>query len=196
MTRLIKIVGVIALAWLAGLIWFASAIPTTVADATSKTDAIVVLTGGSGRIEAGVDLLRAGLAAKLFISGAGGKVSISELVPDELEKTSDIASAIALGRDATDTPGNAAETAAWAKRENIVSIRLVTAAFHMPRSYLELAAAMPSVKIVAHPVFSNRIKADWWRWPGTANLIAREYTKYLLTWVRIEMDALTGSGVS
>jgi hypothetical protein len=31
------------------------------------------------------------------------------------------------------------------------------------------------------------VKSDWWRWPGTTSLIAREYTKYLLTWLRQRM---------
>lgn len=195
--RLIKRASTIALLvlalWVAGWVWFASGIPTSVADTTTKTDAIVVLTGGSGRVEKGLELLRADMAAKLFISGAGSQVQISELVPDEVENASDIESAITLGRQATDTPGNAVETAVWVKRENIKSIRVVTAAFHMRRSTLELAAAMPDVKIVTHPVFTSLIKVDWWRWPGTATLIAREYTKYLLTWLRIQLDSLTAS---
>ncbi len=176
--------------WAAGWVWFASSLPTSVADSATKTDAIVVLTGGSGRVEEGLLLLRDGMAGKLFISGAGGQVRISELVPDEVEEASDIENAITLGRQATDTPGNAAETSAWVKRENITSLRLVTAAYHMPRSLLELGAAMPQIVIVSHPVFSDRIKTDWWRWPGTARLIASEYTKYILTWVRIKMDEL------
>ncbi|MBL8643052.1 MAG: YdcF family protein [Rhodospirillaceae bacterium] len=195
--KYVTIAGMVLSAlWAIGWVWFASALPTAVADDDAKTDAIVVLTGGSGRVEEGLKLLREGQAAKLFISGAGARVSISELVPDDVEHTSDIESAITLGRQATDTPGNAAETAAWAKRENVGSIRLVTAGFHMPRSLLEFSAAMPDIKIVPHPVFSDRIKADWWRWPGTANLIAREYTKYLLTWFRIRMDALFGPGAA
>lgn len=182
------VVGVVTL-WLVGWIWFASVIPVRVDDATTRTDAIVVLTGGSGRVEAGLGLLQNALAAKLFISGAGGRVSVGDLVPDDIEIASDIENAITLGREATDTPGNAIETAAWVRREQVASIRLVTAGYHMPRSLLEFTAALPAATIVPHPVFSERVKTDWWRWPGTAKLIAREYTKYLLTWLRIKLDA-------
>ena len=55
----------------------------------------------------------------------------------------------------------------------------------MPRALSELRYAMPGVEIVAHPVFPEQVKADWWRYPGTASLLAREYTKYLLSTVRM-----------
>lgn len=180
-----------AMLWCLGWIVFASAIPAAVTDATTKTDAIVVLTGGRGRIETGVELLRQGLAAKLFVSGAGGRTQLPDLLPESVPETTEIAAAITLGREADDTPGNALETAAWAQRESISSIRLVTAAYHMPRSLLELQTAMPQMRIITHPVFPSNVKADWWRWPGTASLIAREYTKFLLTWIRIQVQDVT-----
>ena len=67
------------------------------------------------------------------------------------------------------------------------SIRLVTAAYHMRRSLLELHAAMPGVRIVPHAVFPVTVKSDWWRWPGTARLIAREYTKFVVAWARQDL---------
>ena len=43
---------------------------------------------------------------------------------------------------------------------------------------------MPGVRIVPHAVFPVTVKSDWWRWPGTARLIAREYTKFVVAWAR------------
>lgn len=92
---------------------------------------------------------------------------------------------IALGYEAGDTIGNAAETALWMRKEGFRSVRLVTANYHMPRSLLEFSHAMPGVTVIPHPVFPNSVKQDqWWRWPGTAHLIATEYTKYLAAAVR------------
>ena len=55
----------------------------------------------------------------------------------------------------------------------------------MRRSLLEFRSAMPAARIVPHPVFPLAVKqAQWWRWPGTAELIASEYNKYLLALVR------------
>ncbi|TAL03408.1 MAG: YdcF family protein [Rhodospirillaceae bacterium] len=170
-----------ATAWAVGLIWFAATIPSTVADTTSHTDAIVVLTGGSERIETGLKLLTDGLADRLYVSGIGGQLRHGDLLGIAVSDPV-LGPRIALGT-AANTPGNAAETAAWARAAQVRSIRLVTAGYHMRRSLLELSAAMPEVRIIPHPVFPPHVKTDWWRWPGTTSLIAREYTKFVLTWL-------------
>jgi uncharacterized SAM-binding protein YcdF (DUF218 family) len=167
--------------WAAGLIWFAATIPSTVADTTTHTDAIVVLTGGSERIETGLKLLTDGLADRLYVSGVGGQTHHCDMLGVAVSDPT-LGPRIALGT-ALNTPGNAAETAAWARDAHVRSIRLVTAGYHMRRSLLELSAAMPGVEIVPHPVFPPLVKTDWWRWRGTASLYAREYTKFVLTWL-------------
>jgi uncharacterized SAM-binding protein YcdF (DUF218 family) len=186
MAKLLKwtfsFVVLLGVAWALGLVVFATTLPSAVDDNTTHTDAIVVLTGGSERIDTGLKLLSDGLADRLYISGVGGQLRRGDILA---EATADPAlkSRISLGT-APNTPGNATETAAWAHAAGVHSIRLVTAGYHMRRSLLELQAAMPDVRIIPHPVFPPRVKSDWWRWPGTASLIAREYTKFLLTWLR------------
>ncbi len=92
---------------------------------------------------------------------------------------------IALGYSASDTISNASETAKWMAAQGYLSLRLVTASYHMRRSLLEFRRAMPEARIVPHPVFSENVKLDgWWRWPGTAMLIIGEYNKYLVALVR------------
>ena len=184
---LMMIVGVVG-AWLIGLILFAATVPNHVVDAESHTDAIIVLTGGSERMATGVTLLVSGRAERLFVSGVyqgADKAGIlraahaSRAIPPELE------SAIFLGYYADDTIGNAAETAAWVASQDIHSLRLVTAAYHMRRSLLEFRHAMPGIQIIPHPVFPDSVRSrDWWRWPGTAALLATEYSKYLAAVVR------------
>ena len=174
----------IAAAWLGGLLWFASTLPAAVDDPNTHTDAIVVLTGGSERIETGFKLLGAGLAERMFVSGVGEQVKAGNLVARTDVLPPDLAGKVAVGASAYDTPGNASETAAWARAEHVGSIRLVTAGYHMRRSLLEFHAAMPGVRIVPHAVFPAMVKSDWWRWPGTASLIAREYTKFVVSWAR------------
>ena len=183
--------GGLAVAWAAGLLWFASTIPKEVADTSTRTDAIVALTGGAERIETGVKLLSEGLAERLFVSGAGEQVRTSDILGRATPATPALAANIIIGKTAVDTPGNAIETATWVRGQNMRSIRLVTAAYHMRRSLLEFHAAMPEVEIVPHAVFPPHVKQDWWRWPGTASLVAREYTKFLLTWAR---QNLAGTG--
>ena len=172
--------AIAGLAWSAGLVWFAMTIPRDVSDAETHTDAIVVLTGGSERIDTGLKLLADGRADQLYISGVGGPTKAPELVA-RAASDPQLGDRIAIG-NALNTPGNAAETAEWVHQHKIASIRLVTASYHMPRSLLELHTAMPEIQIIPHPVFPANVKTDWWRWPGTASLIAREYTKFAITW--------------
>jgi uncharacterized SAM-binding protein YcdF (DUF218 family) len=176
----------LVLAWLAGLIWFAREIPDQVTDGESPTDAIVVLTGGSLRVQSGLALLAAGKAKKLFVSGVYPGIDVSALLRAEHRTTAEkLACCIVLGHEADNTYGNALETAAWMREEGFQSLRLVTASYHMPRSLLEFSRAMPEVRIIPHPVFPERVKqVEWWAWPGTASLIIAEYQKYLLAQVR------------
>ena len=74
---------------------------------------------------------------------------------------------------------------------------MVTGAYHMPRSLLEFRRAMPGAVLIAHPVFPTHVKlSQWWRWPGTASLVATEYSKYLmsLAWTRIMDDPQDSDG--
>ena len=65
----------------------------------------------------------------------------------------------------------------------------------MPRSLLEFRVAMPEVDIVPHPVFPDHVKLDaWWRWPGTAVLIAGEYNKFLVAFAAYALRWLAGGG--
>jgi uncharacterized SAM-binding protein YcdF (DUF218 family) len=178
------IVVVAIAAWLGGLFWFAHAIPTHVADPDTPTDAIVVLTGGSERLEAGLALLAEGRARKLFVSGVYRGVDVDALLRLN-HASAGLECCIVLGHAADSTLGNAIETMAWLEAEHYRSLRLVTAAYHMPRSLLEFRRVMPDITIVPNPVFPGRVKRDdWWRWPGTAALIVEEYSKYLLALLR------------
>jgi uncharacterized SAM-binding protein YcdF (DUF218 family) len=171
--------------WLGGLIWFASSIPDEVADAESETDAIVVLTGGSLRVQSGLALLAAGKAKKLFVSGVYRSTDVTALLRISRQSPEHVACCIVLGHEADNTFGNAIETAQWMRQEGFHSLRLVTASYHMPRSLLEFSRAMPDIRIIPHPVFPESVKQDrWWASPGTASLIMGEYQKYLLALAR------------
>jgi len=170
----------LALAWLAGLLWFAATMPQQVEDTATPTDAIVVLTGGSERLETGLGLLRQKMGAKLFVSGVYRGVDVAALLHLAKQKPDEVDCCITLGHAADNTVGNAVETAAWMRSQGYHSLRLVTANYHMRRSLLEFGYAMPEATILAHPVFPDKVKLDnWWRWPGTAHLIVAEYNKFL-----------------
>ena len=178
--------------WTGGLFRFVDAIPTAVADATTPTDGIVVLTGGTQRLGEGLDLLSRDLAKKLFVSGVYRGVDVRALLQAVKRRPGGLEDRIAIG-NATNTTGNALETTAWMAEQKFSSLRLVTGAYHMPRSLLEFRHAMPAVTLVPHPVFPGHVKQDrWWAWPGTANLLVGEYTKYLFAWSRLKITGLLG----
>ncbi len=179
--RTTGVVLAIIAGWAAALVWFAENIPRQIENPSSTTDAVVVLTGGSGRLRAGFELLAQKQAKKLFVSGVYGGVDVAELLRMSRQAPKELECCVALGYTADDTVGNAHETAQWMAKEKFRSLRLVTANYHMRRALLEFRRAMPAITVIPHPVFPKNFKGeDWWYWPGTTSLILREHFKYLV----------------
>lgn len=178
-------VAVIA-AWLAGFVWFVDLVTRDAPTDPASTDAIVVLTGGSQRVENGLTLLAKGKAKKLFISGVYRSTDVKALLGTTSHKPDWLKCCIELGHEADNTHGNAAETAAWMRAEKFRSLRLVTASYHMPRSLLEFSRAMPNIRIVPNPVFPAAAHGRWWLKPRAAALVVGEYMKYLFALTGLE----------
>ena len=54
----------------------------------------------------------------------------------------------------------------------------------MPRTLKEFSTAMPDITLIAWPVEqSNVVLSGWWQRPRTAQLLHREYFKYLASLV-------------
>lgn len=173
--------------WVAGFSWFILQIPRQSSNDTTPSDAIVVLTGGSGRLEYGLQLLAEGKAKKLFISGVGERFTVEGMlrhaVPDIQKRVSP--DAIVLGRQAENTIGNAEETARWLKKEGYKSIRLVTSNYHMPRSVEEFEETAPGVTILPAPVFSTDFSiASWWADEDDRLLLLSEFHKFIASKLR------------
>jgi uncharacterized SAM-binding protein YcdF (DUF218 family) len=170
--------------WLAGLAWFVASSLAMRGDRAAPTDAIVVLTGGRLRLEAGLALLAAGKGKRLFISGVNPRVDRGVLLRALGPAAEREARCIVLGRRSDDTAGNATETADWMRRQDYTSLRLVTSWYHMRRALLEFRRAMPRLTIVPQPVFATHVDPeDWWGRHGAALLVVEEYEKYLAAWL-------------
>jgi len=174
--------------WFVGLVWFVT--PPATEDRSAITDAIVVLTGGSLRLQSGIELLLEGKGRELFVSGVNQEVELKELLRVSGNPPNWVSCCIALGHEADNTLGNARETAQWVRLKGFRSLRLVTAWYHMPRSLLEFDRAMPDIEIIAHPVFPDQIKQHWWAARTTAILLVSEYDKYLGAFVRPVLERL------
>ena len=188
---LILLAVLIVIGWGVGLYRFAESIPRLPSEVIGKTDAIVVLTGGSGRLDAGLDLLSAGAADRLFVSGVYQGIDVTTLLEMFRDNPAELETRVEIG-NAINTRENATETAEWASSANVSTLRLVTGAYHMPRSMLEFRHALPKAFLYPYPVFPEHVKSEWWLWPGTAELVIKEYNKYIFARARVGITTLFG----
>lgn len=184
---LLSFVMLVAFLWTAGLVAYVNMIPSESKDPLAVTDAIVVLTGGEGRVQYGFHLLEQEKARTLFISGVGAGVTRDDLLTayaSEALKRS-IGDNLVLDHAASNTKSNAEQTALFMQEHGYRSMRLVTAGYHMKRSLLECHLLMPDVTIVPDPVSPVAFRRDqWWRDATTRKLILSEYHKYGLVLLR------------
>ena len=138
------------LIWALGFIGFAFWLPQPAKSDVpeARTDAVVVPTGGAGRIARGLEVLQAGLAQKLLVSGVDPEVTASEFAEQFNVPAQQMACCITLGFEAFDTRSNASEIAQWIARNNIASLRLVTTDWHMARAAGELGNVLPKEVVV------------------------------------------------
>jgi uncharacterized SAM-binding protein YcdF (DUF218 family) len=163
-------------------VWFINEIPMQTPEALPAKDVIVVLTGGAGRLERGMELLAAGKGKTLFISGVSKKTTLADLmhyappsIHNQLEHLP-----IILGHEAENTIGNARETATWLRKEKYKDIYLVTSNYHMPRSLTEMREVAPELTFTPVPVFPEDFTIHgWWSDRQSRNLILLEYHKFL-----------------
>ncbi len=173
----VRVAALLLLLWVAGFLLFLLKLPGPAADRTT-TEAVVVLTGGPGRVARGVEVLRANLARRLLISGVDRQVRPAELrdaaeIPPELFDC-----CIDLGFEAETTRANAREVADWVRAHGFLSVRLVTASYHIPRARAELEAQLPAdVVVVADGVDAGL--------PLLAMLM--EYTKFQAAWLMLRV---------
>ncbi len=170
-------IGVLAvvLAWGTGFFWFVhqAARPGL---AAPHVDGIVAFTGGPERVETALRLLAGGHADRLLLSGIGGGAELSELAHRAGVDPLPLAAQVTIDRSATTTRDNAAQTAVWARANDIHSLLVVTAGYHMPRAITELARALPEVALYPLPVtLPDRPE----RPAAPLRLMAEEYVKFL-----------------
>jgi len=164
-------------------------------DTIEKADAIIVLTGGKGRIDAAFDLLLQDKAKKLFISGVNHETTLNDIMAVHVHNRKERQTLldhydIVLDYVADTTEANARETKKWIRENNIRSIILVTASYHMPRAALLFRRSLENIDIVIYPVRDERravlvTSKEYWI------LAVREYSKYLGSWLKLRNQEQT-----
>ena len=169
----------IMLLWIAGMVGFFVHVKSyTVSTHKPHTEAIIVLTGGPNRINAGLDLLADDKADYLFISGVNTKVSAEQLIDMWRDDIQAPPCCLVLGHIAKNTHENAAEAYDWIIENDIKSARLLTSNYHMPRALLEFKTVMPEMPLQAHALVPE--KTNW-------ILTINEYNKTLFTLLRLSL---------
>jgi uncharacterized SAM-binding protein YcdF (DUF218 family) len=164
-----RLIGLVAVAWALGFAVFMLKLAAP-ADPTLRTDAIVVPTGGPGRIPRGLALIEAGRAKRMLVTGVATGLRKADLVAANGHGTA-IACCVDLGREAVDTRSNAEETGQWMREHGYKSVRLVTSDWHMARARMEVGAALDS---------DVTIVRDGVRVEQRLGLLVNEYNKLIL----------------
>jgi uncharacterized SAM-binding protein YcdF (DUF218 family) len=193
--RIVLVLGLALAAMLClGYVRFAAGLVLREPAAVPRTDAIVVVTGGSQRVGDAIGLLGADRGSRLLISGVNEKTGREELAKLNPSSRELMACCVDLDYRARNTIGNAIEARRWVRQHKFGSLLVVTSNYHMPRTLAEFAHAMPGVRFVPHPVVTDQIDAaGWWNEWRTVKVLVPEYLKYLVARLRglVERDPET-----
>ena len=174
-----RLIAFLSVFYVLGFALFAVTLGTPAPDDTPKVDAIVVITGGKGRIEHAASLLADGKGKRLLIAGADPSVRKADLVRRLGGKERLFDCCVDLGSESVDTRSNAEEANRWLERRRYNSMRLVTSDWHMRRARYEFNRQLDSdIRIVPDAVRTE---------PHFMTLFA-EYNKYLLRRISVWLD--------
>ncbi|MBN8827840.1 MAG: YdcF family protein [Sphingobacteriia bacterium] len=178
---------ILLISWILGFLWFVGQVKnrTEHMHIPKKVDAVIIITGGKGRIEEGIKLFEEKEAKRMLISGVGKAVdfkSLEKQVTTKARKTiNNSKDKITLSEMATSTRLNAVEADIWLEYHNLKSYILVTSDYHAVRSKF-LFNKIVDKKMYMYAINASNFKIDkWWDFPGTFELIFTEYNKFIFT---------------
>ena len=135
------------------------------------SDAAVVLTGGPGRIEHAIDVLREHKAQRLLVAGTDPSVTISDLARRIPGSKKWLACCVDLGTESVDTRSNAEEAGRWLGNHHYRSFRLITSDWHMRRARYEFERTLGK----KYSLVADAVRTE----PSLLTLFG-EYNKYML----------------
>jgi uncharacterized SAM-binding protein YcdF (DUF218 family) len=132
---ILRFLSLLLLVYLLGFIFFGVTLAGPAGD--QHTDAAVVITGGPGRIEHAMDVLKKGQARRLLISGVDPSVTKKDLGARLGGMAPLLKCCVDLGTESVDTRSNAEEAKRWMDKHRFHSFRLITSDWHMRRANYE-----------------------------------------------------------
>ncbi len=177
--------------WSGGLVWYLVQIHSYEnGQDETRTDVIVVLTGGSQRIITGLELLAKNYGRQLFISGVDKNIGVNGLLQAK-GYPPNLAENVHLGYKAANTCENAKEVVEWMQANGYQSLRLVSSNYHMQRSLVEFDSEQANFKIIPHSVSPELFFKTEWKWKiESMSVVLTEYNKFLMAIVINQFDHL------
>ena len=164
-----RLLALLLLAWALGFIAFAVFLPRPAED--THADGVIVLTGGDGRIQRGLDTLHRGLARQLLVSGVDSEVTAGQFAALYKIDAATMRCCIVLGYDSVDTRSNATESIQWIASHHFTTVRLVTSDWHMRRAAFELSRRAPRGVTIIEDAVPTR---------PSLRILFTEYCKWLV----------------
>ena len=174
-----RALALLLLLYAIGFIVFALTLGKPAPPQAAPTDAAVVLTGGPGRIEHAIEVIRAGKAKRLLVAGADPSVTKADMARRLGGSAKLLACCVDLGSESVDTRSNAEEAQRWLALHHFRSLRLITSDWHMRRARYEFQKVLGS----RYQVVTDGVPSD----PSFVTLFG-EYNKYLLRRVAVWID--------
>ncbi len=119
---------------------------------SKNNSAIIVLTGGKGRIQKGIDLYNNEHGKFLFISGVfrESELEVKQMIDKQIQNQ---LCCVFYDKDATNTIENAYQVKNWLYNNNseINNLILVSSYYHLPRSYLIFKNIIDNKEIMLVP---------------------------------------------
>jgi uncharacterized SAM-binding protein YcdF (DUF218 family) len=162
-----------------GFVLFAFTLGKPASGTAKPTDAAVVLTGGPGRIEHGIDVLKGHEAQRLLVAGVDPAVTKPDLARRIPGSRQWLACCVDLGSESVDTRSNAEEAGRWLAKHDYKSLRLITSDWHMRRARYEFGRALGE----KYMIVSDAVRTE----PSLITLFG-EYNKYLLRRLAVWVD--------
>jgi uncharacterized SAM-binding protein YcdF (DUF218 family) len=171
--------SLLALIYALGFVFFALTLGRPAPSEVPPTEAAVVLTGGSNRIEHAIDVLKDRKAKRLLVAGADPSVTKADIARRLGGSRQLINCCVDLGSESVDTRSNAEEAGRWIAQHHFKSVRLITSDWHIRRARYEFRKALgPDFRLVTDGVPSE---------PSFLTLFG-EYNKYVLRRVAVWVD--------
>jgi uncharacterized SAM-binding protein YcdF (DUF218 family) len=171
--------SLVLLLYAIGFVLFAFTLGRPAAADSKPTDAAVVLTGGPGRIQHGLDVLRQGQAKRLLVAGVDPSVTKADLASRMAGSEKLLKCCVDLGSESVDTRSNAEEASRWLSSHRFHSLRLITSDWHMRRARYEFRKVLGN----SYAVLPDAVRTE----PSFLTLFG-EYNKYVLRRIAVWLD--------